>query len=290
MLISNIATAKSTHYQTPFEQAQWSFDGDRFFCRIEHKVSGFGEFRLIAQPGAPLNLQLNADWLSFEKKMSLAKVVAPSWSQTNNLATLGSTHLKWRGKKAISSDATNSFLEALEQGLAWQVLIQVDKDISYRVETSPINTQAIANKFRQCRHKLLPRPFSYVRRVDILFESGKSMLTQTHEADLDAIVQYVKADASVTEILVDAHADASGERLANLVLSKERADEVASRLFELGIQKQKIQVRHHGSRSPKVSNNTVKGRKINRRVTIRLIKSPTKTAGNIEVGANNGAL
>ncbi|RTR38285.1 OmpA family protein [Shewanella canadensis] len=289
LLISNIATASSTRYQTPLEQAKWDFTGSRFICQIEHKVNGFGEFKLIARPGTPLSLQLDADWLSFEQTTSLAKVVSPSWSQTDSLSS-GSTHLKWHGRTASSDDTTSKFLEALEQGLAWQALVLAHDDISYKVETSPINTQAIANKFKLCRQELLPKPFSYVRRVDIQFESGTSKLIAAHEVDLEAIAQYVQADASVTEILVDAHADASGEHLANLVLSKERADEVASRLFELGIQKQKIQVRHHGSRSPRVSNNSPEGRELNRRVTIRLIKSHTKTANNNPTGVNNASL
>lgn len=289
LLISNIATASSTRYQTPFEQAEWGFSGNRFICQIEHKVNGFGEFKLLAQPGLPLSLQLDADWLSFEQTTSLVKVVSPSWSKNDNFSA-GATHLKWHGRTASSDDTTNQFLEALEQGFAWQALVQTYDGISYKVETSPINTQAIANKFKRCRQALLPKPFSYVRRVDIQFESGTSKLIAAHEVDLDAIAQYVQADSSVKEILVDAHTDASGEHLANLVLSKERADEVASRLVELGIQEQKIQVRHHGSRAPRVSNHSPEGRKLNRRVTIRLIKPHTKTADSSPTGVNHASL
>jgi len=289
LLISNIATASSTRYQTPFEQAKWDFTGNRFICQIEHKVNGFGEFKLVAQPGKPLSLQLDADWLSLEQATSLAKVVSPSWNKTDNFSS-GYTQLKWQGRTASSHDTTSQFLEALEQGQAWQVLVLAREGISYQVETSPINTQPIANKFKLCRQTLLPKPFSYVRRVDIRFESGASRLIAEHEVDLEAIAQYVQADASVKEVLVDAHTDASGEHLANLVLSKERADEVASRLVELGIQEQKIQVRHHGARSPRVSNNSPEGRELNRRVTIRLIKSHTKTADNSPTGVNHASL
>ncbi len=99
------------------------------------------------------------------------------------------------------------------------------------------------------------------------------LLNATHEQDLYAIYRYLQADPSIVEVLVDGHADASGEHLANLVLSKERSDEVVSRLIELGVSAKMIQTRHHGTRAPIASNNSTEGRELNRRVTLRLVKS-----------------
>ena len=285
--LSNDATASITRYQTPFEQAQWTFNGDLFSCQIEHEILGFGSVMLQALPGEALGLELTADWLTLDQTQSSIKVSPPSWKDTSSMP--GRTQLIWQGNKATSNTGINHFLEALEQGFTWQAIIDGHEGASYLVSSSPGNTGLVANQFRHCRHQLLPKPFSYVRSVDLLFNSGSSQLTKFHETDLDAIVRYVKADSSITRILVDAHADNTGAHLANLVISKDRADEIASRLVELGLPQNLIQARHHGARSPKVSNNTQDGRDINRRVTIRLIKISSKVATKKIAGDNNAS-
>lgn len=285
LIIPSSAFAQVSHYQTEFEQAKWHYSGDPYLCQIGHKVEGFGEFKLIAEPGSLLSLQLTADWLTFKNEQSPVTLQSPSWNQGKQLSSI-ETQLHWQGNTGRSQDSTNQFLEGLEQGLSWQVAISGAQGNSYLVETAPIATQAITRQFKLCRQNLLPQPFSYVRRIDLLFHSGSSLLIAAHEADLDAIAQYVLVDNSIVEVLVDAHADGSGESLANLVLSKERADEVASRLIELGITKKMVQVRHHGIRSPKASNKTQAGRELNRRVTVRLVKSASRSAERQSGGSN----
>ncbi|WP_299002546.1 OmpA family protein [uncultured Shewanella sp.] len=276
LAIPNSASAAVTHYQTPLEQAKWSFNGNVFYCQLQHKIQGFGQLTLKALPGEALKLQLDTDWLSLKNTQSQAQVIPSSWQIDN--PSRHSTQLWWLGRSASSQENINPFLEALDQGQSWQVNITSDNGASYQIQANPVNTKKVVNQFRHCRQALLPKPFSYVRRIDFQFDSGSSQLNADHDQDLNAIVRYVLADNSIKEILVDGHADAVGEHLANLVLSKERADEVASRLVELGLSSKMIQVRNHGARAPKASNNNDKGRLYNRRVTVRLVKASTRVA------------
>ncbi|MGS0682042.1 OmpA family protein [Shewanella sp. 125m-7] len=269
--ITNSALAAPINYQTPFEQAHWQFAGDQFGCEITHKVASFGTFALKANPGEALSFALQADWLNLNNAQSQASVVAASW-QAQTHQPIATTSLHWFGSQAISQKNTAAFLEALEQGHTWQVAI-TNTDNQYLVNASPVSTRSVANQFRLCRQQLLPKPFTYLRRLEFLFAPSSSLLNATHEQDLYAIYRYLQADPSIVEVLVDGHADASGEHLANLVLSKERSDEVVSRLIELGVSAKMIQTRHHGTRAPIASNNSTEGRELNRRVTLRLVKS-----------------
>ncbi|MCL1050900.1 OmpA family protein [Shewanella abyssi] len=280
---TNNLFAESINYQTPFEKAQWQFSGDPFGCKINHRVHHFGTFGLMANPGEALTLSLSADWLSLDNIQSQAAVVPPSW-QAQIQQPIATTSLNWSGAQALTQHDTNPFLEALEQGLTWQVDIATEGS-GYRVSSSPVSTQTVANQFRICRQQLLPKPFSYLRRLELQFASSSSLLSPAHEQDLYAIQRYLQADPSIIEVLIDGHADASGERLANLVLSKARADEVKSRLIELGVAPQIIQTRHHGNRAPVASNTDSAGRKLNRRVSVRLVKSATPPAKNSAWGA-----
>ncbi|WP_299809650.1 OmpA family protein [uncultured Shewanella sp.] len=268
-------------YQTPFEKAHWQFSGDQFGCEITHRVQSFGTLQLSAAPGEPLALSLQADWLSLNNTQSQAWVVPASW-QEKTQHPLAETSLNWFGSKAISQKSTAAFLEALEQGHTWQVAI-TSPDSQYLINASPVSTRSVANQFRLCRQQLLPKPFTYLRRLELKFAPNSSLLNASHEQDLYAVYRYIQADPSIVEVLVDGHADASGDHLANLVLSKERSDEVVSRLIELGVSAKMIQTRHHGTRTPVASNNSTEGRELNRRVTLRLVKTvqnATKTSAS----------
>jgi len=279
MSLINSAIADTTYYQTPLEQAQWQFTGDVFGCVITHNVQHFGDFSLSAMPGEPLALTLRADWLNMHDTTSQASVLPAAWKKPSKIPA-ASTLLQWQGRHAGSQQSIAPFLEALAQGSAWQVAISLNDGSQYQIRSTPISTQAAAGHFRLCRQQLLPKPFSYVRRLDFLFDTNSSRLKRAHQDDLYAVYRYIAADSSIAEVLVDGHADASGDRIANLVLSKERADEVASMLIELGVPAAKIQVRHHGTRAPISSNNSHQGRELNRRVSIRLVKSqPVSTLG-----------
>ncbi|PKG56080.1 OmpA family protein [Shewanella sp. GutDb-MelDb] len=275
--ITNNAMATSIKYQTPFEKAQWLFSGDPFGCEINHRVQSFGTLGLIANPGEVLTLSLQADWLSLDNTQSQAFVVPPSW-QAQTQQPIATTSLHWLGSQALAQHNTNAFLEALEQGSTWQVNIATPESSSYQISSSPISTQTVANQFRICRQQLLPKPFRYLRRLELQFATSSSLLSAAHEQDLYAMYRYIQADPTIAEVLIDGHADASGDHLANLVLSKARADEVMSRLIELGVPAQMIQTRHHGNRAPVASNLDTAGRKLNRRVSIRLVKSATPSA------------
>ncbi|GIU14796.1 MULTISPECIES: OmpA family protein [unclassified Shewanella] len=270
--ITNNALAAPVNYQTPFEKAHWEFSGDLFGCEISHRVQSFGTLQLSATPGEPLALSLQADWLSLNNTQSQAWVVPASWQEKPH-QRIATTSLNWFGAKATSQHQTAAFLEALEQGHTWQVAISAADNSHYLINASPVSTQSVANQFRLCRQQLLPKPFTYLRRLEFLFAPSSSLLNADHEQDLYAVYRYLQADPSIVEVLVDGHADASGDHLANLVLSKERSDEVVSRLIELGVSAKMIQTRHHGTRTPVASNNSTEGRELNRRVTLRLVKS-----------------
>ncbi|QLE87547.1 OmpA family protein [Shewanella sp. Scap07] len=263
--------ASTIAYQTPMELSQWQFNGSPYGCEIRHHVDGFGDYVLSAKPGEKIDIALQTDWLALQQHASNISIVNASW-QANQPVGQHGTQLQWLGRQASSQHNTAQFVEALELGKTWQTYIQPSADIGYLVKSAPVNTRSVALAFRQCRQQLLPKPFEYVRHVTFNFASAESLLTPTQFSDIEAIAAYIKVDSSIKQVLVDGHADAVGDRLANLVLSKQRADEVSARLVEVGIDSAMIQVRHHGTRAPLASNHHQAGQAKNRRVSVRLIK------------------
>ncbi|MCE9686245.1 OmpA family protein [Shewanella sp. AS16] len=264
-----MAAQEVSHYKTPLDAAEWLFSGDAFGCKVSHRVAGFGQMQLLALPGQPLAFRLVADWLPLDDKRITARTVAPAWHDSRSGLV---TSMSAQAYIATESQHAEQFLEALERGNAWQLIVFQAEIPLYQIDSSPLATQAAANALRQCRRNLLPQPFSYVRQREFRFPQGSDELDEQALKDIRAIGAYVLADKGVSQVLVDGHTDSSGDHLVNLMLSKQRSDEIAARLIELGVSRDKIQVRSHGARYPKASNATESGRLANRRVSVRLVK------------------
>ncbi|MBW3139431.1 OmpA family protein [Ferrimonas balearica] len=251
--------------------AQWRFEGDRFHCELRQQVAGFGTLVLADRPGQPLGLSLQADWLVNTPLRSESQVVAPQW-QHRAAAPSAMRLWQWTGRQAAMEGDATPYLEALEQGLGWQLEVQISDESGYRLNAEPVAVRSALNQFRQCRTALVPQPFSAVRHVTLSYRSGQLLPNTAQLNQLSDIAAYVAADPRITEVLVDGHTDNVGDHLANLALSRDRADEVGALLHERGISRDRIQVRGHGERYPLLSNNNAQGRQHNRRVTIRLVR------------------
>ncbi len=271
LLFTNTLLANT--FQTELEQSKWGYKGDKFSCRIFHDIHQFGKLSLIASPANPLAIEIESQWLNFENTRTHANVIVPSWHHENSDA-FPSLELNSKDKQQASAidDKLTLYLKAIAKGYSVEVVVTAATNEQFSGIANSVDTKEIINKFRHCYAQLLPKPYSYVRRVELIFDSASSKLNSLHENDLNAVAEYVKADDSIAKVLVDAHTDGNGHHLANLVLSKERAGEVASRLAELGLSVDMIEVRHHGERMPLAANTTEKGRSINRRVTVKLVK------------------
>jgi OOP family OmpA-OmpF porin len=91
---------------------------------------------------------------------------------------------------------------------------------------------------------------------------------QAHEV-LDQIVQFTTSHPG-SEIIVEGHTDSVGDYRYNKFLSKSRAEVVKKYLVNRGIPETKIETVGRGSENPIASNNTLEGRKQNRRIEIRV--------------------
>jgi OOP family OmpA-OmpF porin len=105
----------------------------------------------------------------------------------------------------------------------------------------------------------------------IEFEAGSATLTPKGQAVLDALIPVLSklVNKSVTVI---GHTDNSGNRVANLALSRARADTVKGYLVNKGMDPANISTSGVGPDQPVASNDTYEGRSRNRRIEFRLNK------------------
>jgi outer membrane protein OmpA-like peptidoglycan-associated protein len=111
--------------------------------------------------------------------------------------------------------------------------------------------------------------------IKITFDSG--LLFAVDKAALNAQSKANLAELAVilnkypdTNILLEGHTDATGTEEHNLELSRVRAQSVSNCLTENGVDPRRFTIMGYGESQPVASNDTVDGRRDNRRVEVAI--------------------
>ena len=105
---------------------------------------------------------------------------------------------------------------------------------------------------------------------NILFESGKSILTKGSYTELDNLFNILQDNANM-RIEISGHTDKTGSEQLNSNLSQARAKAVVDFLVQKGIDPSRIEYKGFGSLQPIDVNTTPAGRAKNRRVEFKIL-------------------
>ena len=105
----------------------------------------------------------------------------------------------------------------------------------------------------------------------ILFDTGKASIKFESAEVLSQIINVLKKFPK-SRFRIEGHTDSTGKRAKNMLLSQNRADAVKVYLIQGGIASDRLESVGYGPDKPIASNKTRKGRELNRRVEINLIK------------------
>jgi outer membrane protein OmpA-like peptidoglycan-associated protein len=104
---------------------------------------------------------------------------------------------------------------------------------------------------------------------DFYFESSSATLSQGAIATLSDI-STVLNDYPFTELFIEGHADSSGNQESNKTLSQLRAKNVAIFMRDHNVTASRMAIAGYGATRPVASNATPAGRKLNRRVLVKI--------------------
>jgi OmpA-OmpF porin, OOP family len=107
---------------------------------------------------------------------------------------------------------------------------------------------------------------------NIFFDFDKSTLKAESFPELNRIVALMNERTAI-QIEIAGHTDATGTEGYNLQLSGTRANAVAAYLRKKGIPASRVTVVSHGEKIPVASNTTPEGRRRNRRVEFKILKT-----------------
>jgi outer membrane protein OmpA-like peptidoglycan-associated protein len=105
---------------------------------------------------------------------------------------------------------------------------------------------------------------------DVLFETGQSGLKKEAQSSLVEVVDLLQSQPD-HKIRIEGHTDSTGDEMANLKLSEQRANKVMDSLVALGVDPDRVTAAGMGEDFPIASNDTEEGRSQNRRVDVILL-------------------
>ena len=104
------------------------------------------------------------------------------------------------------------------------------------------------------------------------FRFGRATMPDEIKAEIDTLVQQLKAEPNGGYIEIEGHTDNAGSKETNLALGMKRAENVKRYLYEQHqVPLHKINVISYGEEKPVSPNNTRAGRAQNRRVVIKVL-------------------
>ncbi|MGF1762058.1 OmpA family protein [Aliivibrio kagoshimensis] len=123
-------------------------------------------------------------------------------------------------------------------------------------------------------------PFSYdskdrlviVIEDKLYFNTASSELTTQSRSLLSNLAKVFERFDDL-ELIIDGHADESGEKLMNQHLSEQRANRVRRYFLDASLPAKQLYSRGFGEYMPLCSNSTLKGKQCNRRVEIAVVQA-----------------
>ncbi len=100
---------------------------------------------------------------------------------------------------------------------------------------------------------------------DFMFKTGNTSLNPKSQ-QIANIIAKAMANNSKVNLIIETHTDDSGDEDINMKLSEDRVQSIKSYLTNQGIQSSRIKTKSYGEVQPKVKNDTLENRQLNRRV------------------------
>lgn len=267
------------------EQSQWYLSASIFECALTHNIPRYGRGVFYHEAGEELLFYLDANRNLMRPGQAALVLEAPLWRPGERIRDLGHVPVAETSGRVLTVNQARAeqMIDSLMQGMMPTFTRRAQhNDEAIRVEISAVNFADLYEDYTACIASLLPVNFRQVERTAVFFRVDEAVLTDADRRALDRVILYVKADPAVTAIFVDGHTDASGRRIYNRRLSKDRADAVNAYLVQHGLSENMVTVRYHGERYPVADNRSSQGKARNRRTTVRLEKG-TRPPGEEEL-------
>ena len=270
--------AMALTFQTRLESIEWTVEGDKFECRLAQPITDFGSGEFVRRAGEQATFRLKAYNSMIGGGSATLLAAAAPWQPGRGDINLGSVRIG-SGNVLFNTSQVQAgrLISGLMEGRSPVIRHSAGDGRVSEVRLLPVKFNKAFNDYQGCVAKLLPKNFEQVKQSEIGFPGEGFDLNAQAKAQLQVMLDFMRADPTVNHIELDGHSDNSGNRLTNRELSRRRALAVMDYFKANGIQESQITLRFHGERYPVAPNNNASNRAKNRRVAVRLERvAPTE--------------
>ena len=212
-----------------------------------------------------------------ERKTQVAKTVTEGKmaEKERDASSREKDQLVFQTKRQVDAKSRELQESKMELAAGAVVLSQVEKEkMDAEVQARKAEKEKAENElFIRELSRLAPRQTDRgvtVTLGDVLFATGRSTLSLQADDNIDKLVEFM-SKYSYVNVLVEGYTDSVGKEDMNLALSLKRADAIKEKLVDKEINPQRITTKGYGEQYATADNNTIDGRKQNRRVEILLL-------------------
>lgn len=263
------------HFESPVTESVWRTAGDPLACRLSHEIPDYGRAVFTRHAGGALDFHFDLVQAPGAAGKARIEVVPPPWKHDEHIRELGTVAFQDRPAPFTLGDSqARLLLASLEAGLFPRFSYAADNSVadSVSVSLSAVNFLDSLDAFQRCAGDLLQSDFDGVRESRLLFAPGSTSLDAQARTRLDHIATWMKLDPGIAGAVIEGHADTSGHRRRNYLLSQRRAQVVQKYLAGKGIAKQRLKVRFFGEERPLGGKSGNTPARQNRRVEVTLYR------------------
>ena len=197
------------------------------------------------------------------------KVMSGSSSQSDN-STPANADTDLAVEESTSSEAQSSSVtgEASSGGTASSMSESVESS-EIAGSDDAVSEESSSTGSTTSSSSSSPSTMTSSEAAGVITFSQNSTQAQIPAGLITQIKSYL-SEGSANGVLIEGHSSSEGDNFYNIGLSRRRAESVKSQLVKAGIDATKIGVQAKGSDTPVASNQTVSGRKKNRRAEVKL--------------------
>lgn len=273
MVASCAVNARENKWMAALDDSGWGFYGSKTSCVISHEIRDFGSVKLISEAGEKTRLMIKSTKIKPFNNIVDVKSVSPFWTSTPDVSLYSKTPAQ-RSQSAdelIINNAENVINELI-YGRWIKVTLTDKRQKNSAVVIQNINLSEPMAEFQQCKNQLIAYNYQQIRDSEFHFDAASSRLNKQDINKLKGIAEYIRIDAQVQKVLVDGYSDQLGQFSSKMRVSRQRAEEVAAMLIELGVSRKLLQIRSHGDRYLVSTEMDKQALQLNRRATVRLVR------------------
>ncbi len=241
-------------FAASLDQARWDVQRSPLACRLSQKVPRFGEATFEALGGGRQRFLLRAQKNPLAGGPSQLQAVAPSWNPNRQPVAIGAIEITEGAEPLqLGAEPAKQLLESLNTGLmpTFARPLRDDTSVAASVALSPVNFRSAYRQYTECIGQLLPFTFDDMKNTIIEFPLEQAELSASAQKKIDALLRYIALDRSVNRFEISGVSSDKLRRLDNLLLAKERVQQVSDYLMSRGVDAKAIESSYRGERKTK---------------------------------------